>query len=120
MTTVVLLPYTQHGVPSGSYDGSSLDFYGEAKPAANYFRGRGALQTVTYIFSGFVGDIRVQATLDADPEKAVWVTVDEIVSDSSTQYTGTYTQNILGNYTWLRVNVSNFTDNIINSITATY
>ena len=120
LTTETLLGRTEYGVPSGNYDGSSQDFYGDPRPAANYFRGRGPLQTVVYDLNGFVGDIVVEATLDADPAEAVWVPVDEIGADNSTQFTGRYTRNITGNYTWLRVQVLNFDDNIINSITVTY
>jgi hypothetical protein len=120
LTTEVLLTRTEYGVPSGNYDGSSADFFGTPKPAANYFRGRGPLQTVTYDFEGFVGEVVVEATLDADPAEAVWVAVDTIGADSSTQFSGRYSSNLLGNYTWLRVRVENFTDNIIRSITVTY
>jgi hypothetical protein len=120
LTTEILLERTEYGVPSGNYDGSSQDFYGDPKPAVNYFRGRGSLQTVTYDFDGFVGDVAVEATLDADPAAAVWVVVAEIGADSSTQFTGRYTSNLVGNYTWLRVRVENFSDNIIRSIRVTY
>jgi hypothetical protein len=120
LTTETLLARTVYGVPSGNYDGSSQDFYGDPRPAANYFRGRGPLQTVTYDFSGFVGEIVVEATLDADPAEAVWVPVDEIGADSSTQFSGRYSTNLIGNYTWLRVHVLDFSDNIIDSITVTY
>jgi len=120
VTTETLLARTEYGVPSGNYDGSSADFYGDPCPAANYYRGRGPLQTVVYDFSGFVGNVVVEATLDADPSTAVWVPVDEIGSDSSSQFTGRYSTNLIGNYTWLRVHIVNFSDNIINSITVTY
>jgi hypothetical protein len=120
LTTEVLLDRTQYGVPSGNYDGSSLNFYGDPKPAANYFRGRGPLQTIIYDLDGFVGEIFIEATLDANPAEAVWVSVAELGADSSTQFTGRYSSNLLGNYTWLRVRVEDFTDNIIRSITATY
>jgi hypothetical protein len=120
LTTKVLLGRTEYGVPSGNYDGSSADFYGDPQPAANYFRGRGALQTVTYDFEGFVGEVIVEATLDTEPEDAVYVAVDTIGADSSTQFSGRFSSNLLGNYTWLRVRIENFTDNIIRSITVTY
>ena len=122
LTTEVLLSETVYGVPSGNYDGSSTDFYGDPKPAANYFRGRGSVQTVTYDFDGFVGDVQIEATLDSDPNSAstVWIAVDEIGSDTSTQFTGRYSTTLTGNYTWLRVRVTDFSDNIIKLITVTY
>ncbi len=42
-TTVALLSYTEYGVPSGNYDGSSEDFIGTPQKAANYYRGRGGV-----------------------------------------------------------------------------
>jgi hypothetical protein len=119
ITTEVLVPYTEYGVPSGTYDGSSLGFIGEAKPAANYYRGRGSLQTVTYNFNGFAGNVFVEATLDADPASAIWVKVSEFITDTAPT-TGIYPSNVLGNFTWLRARVENFSENIINSITVTY
>lgn len=120
MTTKILLNRTVYGVPSGNYDGSSQNFFGDPQPAVNYFRGRGALQTVTYDLDGFVGDIIVEATLDADPADAVFVPVDTLGADASTQFTGRYSANLTGNYTWLRVRVENFSDNTIQLITVTY
>lgn len=120
LTTEVLLDRTVYGVPSGNYDGSTENFYGDPKPAVNYYRGRGSVETVTYDLDGFVGDLFIEATLDADPSDAVWVTVDTIGADSSTQFTGRYTATLTGNYTWLRVRVENFSDNIIRLITVKY
>jgi hypothetical protein len=120
LTTQTLLGEIIHGLPFGNYDGSSLDFVGEPQPAANYYRGRSALQTVTYVLQEFVGNIFIEATLDTDPATATWVAVDQLLADQSTPITGTYSANLTGNYTWLRVRVTDFTDNIIKSITVTY
>jgi hypothetical protein len=123
VTTVVLIPYTEHGVPSGNYDGSSLEFFGDPQKAANYYRGRGGLQTVIFRIINFVGSVTVQATLDADPANAVWFDSFSFGDDGSTQdgsTTDTFPANIVGNFTWLRVRVDNFTTGTIELITATY
>jgi hypothetical protein len=122
-TTLQLLPTTTQGTPSGNYDGSSLNFNGVDQKAANYYRGRGGLQTVIFRIINFVGSVTVQATLDADPANAVWFDTFSFGDDGSTQdgsTTDTFPANIVGNFTWLRVRVDNFTTGTIELITATY
>lgn len=120
MTTVVLIPETFYGVPSGTYDGSSLDFTGAAQPAANYYQGRGSLQTIFYRFDGFTGGVTIEATIDQDPSSALWLPVDSFGADYSTQWSGVYSSNVTGNFTWLRARVVDFTDGRINLISAVY
>jgi len=112
-TTVILLPSTIHGVPSGNYDGSSQDFVGTPAKAANYYRGRGGVQ----------GDVTIQATLDADPATVQWFDVtsygDGSTADSTT-ITDVHYDSVLGNFTWLRAVVTNFTDGTIELVSATY
>ena len=67
-----MLDTTVYGVPSGNYDGSSLDWAGNAVTAADYYHGYGGLQTVTFSVSHFLGTMHVEATLDADAEDAAW------------------------------------------------
>jgi hypothetical protein len=120
MTTVVLLPLTVYGEPSGNYDGSSLDFNGDAQPAANYYQGRGSLQTIFYRLDQFVGGISIEATVDQDPNDATWIQVDNLGADFSTQWSGVYSANVIGNFTWLRARITDFADGDIDSITAVY
>ena len=47
LTTESLLGNTVYGTPSGNYDGSSTEFYGDPVIAANYYAGLGAIQTAT-------------------------------------------------------------------------
>jgi hypothetical protein len=123
INTVTLLPYTEHGVPSGNYDGSSEDFIGDPQKAANYYRGRGGLQTVVFRIQDFIGSITIEATLDADPTSTDWFTTFEYGSDSTSGDGSTsdvFPTNILGNFTWLRARVSNFITGTIESVTASY
>ena len=71
-TTATILGTTVYGTASGNYDGSSQDWASNAAQAANYYRGRGSVQTVTIDMSGFEGVIVLEATLDADPNSATW------------------------------------------------
>lgn len=122
-TTVVLIPYTEHGVPTGNYDGSSEDFIGTPQKASSYYRGRGGLQTIRWSFDGVQAEVLIQATLDNDPTTEFWVDVasygDDSTADSST-ITDTYYQTVTGNFTWLRAVVKNFNDGIIQTVSATY
>ena len=71
-TTQTLIDNVTYGSASGNYDGSSQDWYSNAVPAANYYGGQGALQTVTYQLQNFVGVITIEATLNDLKESAPW------------------------------------------------
>ena len=122
-TTVTLIPSTTYGTPSGNYDGSSQDFIGDPQKAANYYRGRGGVQTIKWRFEGVQAEVTIQATLDADPATEQWFDVttygDGSTADSTT-ITDLHYDSVLGNFTWLRAVVTNFTDGTIRSVTATY
>jgi hypothetical protein len=122
-TSVVLLPTTVHGVPSGTYDGSSEDFVGIPQKAANYYRGRGGVQTIAWRYIGVQGEATIQATLDPDPAEARWTDVaayGDSSSVDSTLITDVHYEAVTGNFTWLRAVITNFTDGTIELISATY
>lgn len=122
-TDLVLLPATVHGIPSGNYDGSSLDWSGDRQPAANYYLSTGSLQTVTYRFNDFVGVVNIQATLDSDPTAdSEWFTV-LTIGDGTTPIaagSGNSSQSITGNFTWLRANVTDFSAGEITTFSLSY
>ncbi len=123
INTVVLVPMTEYGVPSGNYDGSSTSFFADPQKAANYYQGRGGLQTIRFAVSNFVGAITIQATLDADPVLARWFTT-YVFGDDSAHFDGSTTQtfatNVQGNFVWLRASVTNFQYGTIDLVTASY
>ena len=123
MTTETLLSNVVYGTPSGNYDGSSQDWTSDAVQAADYYRGRGSLQTVLITVTGFEGYLYVDATLDADPATEQWFSIasfgDGSTADSATITTLHY-ESVLGNFTWLRAVVTNFTDGTIELVSATY
>lgn len=119
-TTYQLLPTTTYGTPSGNYDGSSQDFSGDRRQAANYYGGFGGLQTVAFYLSGFQGRIRIEASLDADPAgDSAWFRVSEFDSTSSAT-TNNFSRNITGNFTWIRANVTDFTAGTISKLMLSY
>lgn len=120
LTTFTLIPYTINGQPSGNYDGSSLDFAGDAQRAANYYNGQGISQTIDIAVTNFQGVIVIQATLDSDPENTNWVDIYEYGDASSIIITDHHPEVLPGKYTWIRAKVLDFTNGTINLITINY
>lgn len=116
---LVLIPFTEHGVPSGNYDGSSLDFDGNKQPAANYYRRASSTQTVYFNTTDFVGTITVQATLDDPVDSASWFDVYSL-GDGSTAITVNTSTAITGNFTWMRVSITDFNSGTITGIALSY
>ena len=118
-TTRTVLGTTTYGVPSGNYDGSSMDWLSDAVQAADYYRGYGGLQTMTFVLSDFVGIIYVEASLDEIPADANYSLV-YTLGDSSTAMSGTYAPSLVGNFAWIRLRIDQFDGGTINSVTITY
>nr|NDG05747.1 hypothetical protein [Oxalobacteraceae bacterium] len=118
-TTRILLADVQHGVPSGNYDGSSLDWYSDAQEAADYYRGRGSIQTVTFRVQGFVGLFTVEATLDSLIETATWFDL-VTYGDLITPLTDYHPVTITGNFVWLRLRIEDFEAGTIEYVTVSY
>jgi hypothetical protein len=109
LTLYNLLPTTVYGQASGNYDGSSQDWYSDPGKAANYYRGNGSIQTITFGVNNFVGLVTLQATLETNPNDAEWFDLYDF-GDPSTVYplTDRHPTTVTGNFTWLRVFVQNF------------
>jgi hypothetical protein len=120
MTTEIILGSTDYGTPAGNYDGSSQDWVSPAAKAANYYRGRGGLQTVTFSVAAFEGTMHVEATLDSDADNAVWFDTFVYGDGSTIPLTDYHPATITGNFTWLRIRVEGFSGGTINSVTVTY
>jgi hypothetical protein len=122
LTTLPLLESTVNGTPSGNYDGSSLDFVGNAQIAVNYYGGQGSLQTVTISVTNFTGDIRLEATLNdslaVNTDQAYWFEVDQYLRLLPT--TQIYPVTLTGNFTYMRARILDFETGTINAITITY
>jgi hypothetical protein len=120
MTAETILDTTVYGEPSGNYDGSSQDWVSNGVKAANYYRGQGNLQTITFSVDQFEGIVYLEATLDADAATATWFTTFTYGDGSTTPLTDYHPTNVLGNFTWMRVRVEGFSGGTINSVTITY
>ena len=119
-TTLQLLPTTTYGTPSGNYDGSSVDWSGVDQQAANYYGGFGGLQTVAFFLNAFQGRIRIQATLTSTPVvDEEWFQVYDFDSTSEIT-TENFSQNITGNFTWIRAKVEDFETGTITKVMLSY
>jgi hypothetical protein len=118
-TTQTLVADVTYGSASGNYDGSSQDWTSDAVPAANYYGGQGAFQTITYQLQDFVGIITIKATLNDVQNSAPWFDV-ATYGDGSTADTGTVPVTVAGNFTWLRAEITEFNGGTIQAITVAY
>ena len=118
MTTQTILGVTEYGVPSGNYDGSSQDWSSDPVTAANYYRGRGSVQTITFSVADFVGTMYLEACLDEDPAEANWFTT--YTYGSETPLSDYHPETVSGNFVWMRVRVAGFDAGTITSVTITY
>lgn len=114
-----ILSTTDYGVPSGNYDGSSLDWASDPVKAANFYRGQGSIQTATFSVTGFEGSMILEATLSANPADATWFTT-FTYSSGNDPLTDYHPEAVVGNFTWMRVRVEDFAAGTINSVTLTY
>ena len=119
-TSRTILATTVYGEASGNYDGSSQDWASDAQQAADYYRGRGGVQTVTFDVTDFEGRLFLEATLDTDAESAAWFSTFELGDGSTTPLTTYLPQTVIGNFTWMRVRVQGFSGGTINSVNITY
>lgn len=122
-TTQTILPETIHGQASGNYDGSSQDFFSDPQIAANYYGGQGSIQTVTFQVTAFQGLIRLEGTL-ADSQAvneglAQWFQVYDYDARFVAR-TDFHPESIIGNFSYMRVNVLEFDAGTINSVTIAY
>jgi hypothetical protein len=120
ITTEPILGITVYGEPSGNYDGSSQDWASDAVKAANYYQGRGGLQTVTFSVDDFEGRVYLEATLDTVPETAAWFTTFVYGDGSTTPLTDYHPETITGNFVWFRCRIEGFSGGTINSINIAY
>ena len=113
---------------------STLESYtGEKYKGDGYYGRSDGLHTIQVNLSGFLGEVQLQGTLAVDPTADDWFTVTlgsgqtidttgKIFSATTTKLeytdneTSSKTYNLTGNYVWIRMYVSNWTDGTVNSI----
>jgi hypothetical protein len=113
----VVISNTAHGASNGEYNGTSRDWYTNKYQGRGYFGYSDGLHTFSYKVTGFVGVIRVQATLATDPTEDDWFTIQDFaVGDGSMPTTDNTYSIATGNFVWIRIAVTNFTAGTINKV----
>lgn len=108
-TTLVLIPSTP--LPGNALITSLV---GTAQKAASYYVAGKSTQTATWnMTTPFAGTVTFQASLVTSPTESDWFDV------YSTTTPAGFT-NIIGNFVWVRANVSAWTLGAINNISLTY
>lgn len=120
VTTKSILPLTVYGEAAGNYDGSSQDWSSDPVQAAEYFRGRGSVQTITFDVTDFEGTMYLEACLDTLADSAAWFTTFVFGDGSTVPITDRHPETILGNFVWMRVRVTGFSGGTINSVNISY
>jgi hypothetical protein len=116
-TTQTLVPFLQWGQPNDSgYDGGNT-FIGNVVPAANYYGGQGAIQTILYNIDALQGNITIEATLNDLQESAPWFEINKLTADNTTEIRS---NSVVGNFTWLRATVTDFVAGNVNTVNASY
>lgn len=124
--SLVLLPNTEYGIPTGNYDGSSeTSFFGDRQKGVGYYKRSGSTQTVRFRTDDFIGTITIQGSLDTDPtQNSEWFDIYTYPGDSSqdgsTAISADFSTTLTGNFTWLRASVDAFTGGTITEVTLTY
>ncbi len=120
MATTLLLRSVEHGVPSGNYDGSSLDFYSDVGKANTYYYGYNDHNFIEIRVYDFIGRIKVEGSLSNDPNFADWVELANFAFDDPAGQSAIQSVNNRGNYVWLRAHVLDFEAGVIDYVTSTY
>jgi len=117
-TTQTLIPFLQFGNVSGNYAGGNT-YVGNAVPAANYYGGQGAIQTIMANVAGFQGNISIQATLNDLQETAPWFEIANVIA-SGNAVSQVTSNTITGNFTWIQAVISDFSAGNVNIVTVAY
>ena len=90
------------------------------------FRGDGfynradGFHTVQYVYTDFVGKIKIQATLSIDPQEKDWFSLSEtelvVLLSSQEVEPKSVAKNFTGNYVWVRAVIEDWTQGSINKI----
>lgn len=118
-SSFTLIPSTTFGVAVENYDGVSPDFNGVPQKAAAYYTKDKSVQTLSWYLTGFVGILKIEATLDADMDSTNYTTIHEL-GDGIATLTENDFINLEGNYTWIRVRIESFTAGVIDKVSMGY
>ena len=103
----IILSANTHPGDSTSVTVHSSHFKGDG-----YYGRSDGLHTGQYNYTGFTGEMKIEATLATAPTDSDWFQVDSV---NLSNQTGTSIANFTGNYIWLKATLV-YTDGTVNSI----
>jgi hypothetical protein len=116
-TTTTLIPTTTFGANVGNYVNTLDSFNSNAAIGGGYYGSNDGLHSTSYTVTNFLGNIVLQGTLAKTPQDSDWFTIPE------TNYVGTAnagvlttSTNFVGNFVWIRANVTLFSQGTINKV----
>jgi hypothetical protein len=131
LPTSTLIQTISFGTPSGAYNGYSTTWYSDSIYGPGYYGYSPGLVTVAYyasafisnITQAFVGDMNLQGTLAQNPQDSDWVDISSTLVGNMDPNNATpiaTSMNATGNFTYLRVKVSNFSSGNIVKVQVNY
>jgi len=119
-SSYILIPATTFGNDNGeTYDGIATEFSSNPQKAAAYYSKDKSVQTVSWHLTDIVGVVTIEATLDTDADTANYFPI-HTIDASAGPSTIIGFNNLEGNYTWIRVTVSQYTAGSISKIVVGY
>jgi hypothetical protein len=101
-------------------DSTTETITGEKYKGDGYYGRSDGFHSVQFNLIGFIGTISMQGTLAIDPASTDWFDIDGTTHTSiavDTQLSdGGHIYNFTGNYVWVRVTVTNWTDGTVDSV----
>jgi len=108
-------------------DSSTQTYTGDRAKANGYYGNADGKHTVQFSLTGFIGKVRIEATLATAPTASDWCTVELGNSSTNITYleyntvtTTNVSYNFTGNFVWVRAYVYDWTDGTVNSIRVNY
>jgi len=115
--TATLISTTTFGGNVGNYYNTTDNFNSNAAVGDGYFGSNDGLHSASYSITNFLGNIVLQGTLVKTPIDADWFNIPD------TNYVGTAnvgiittSSNFIGNFVWVRANVTAFSQGTINKV----
>ena len=112
----VIISNTAFGAENGAYNGTDENWHSTKYQGRGFYGYSDGLHTFGYKATGLVGTVTVQATLATTPTEDDWFDTGSSFGDDTTPYTGSAYTNVIGNFVWIRIAVTNFTAGTINRV----
>lgn len=127
-STTILTQQTHDG------DSAVQTHVGDKYRGDGYYGRSDGLHTIQVDLTGFIGRITIEGSLAIDPTEDDWFAVElgtgtqtidttGLIREENITYidysnvaTNTKSYNFTGNYVWVRVNITNWTDGTVNSV----